>query len=116
MRPVSQLSSLSFQERGKGEFHLLITSRLLRDSWAVVMGKKALTHIWHNLSQKAEANRFPFWSAAPMAEESHPPSKLTGNWLCLNAASPLLHLPVPLAPSYMVAMGTQIPIPVPKQL
>lgn len=40
------------------------------------MGKKVLTHIWNNLSQKAEAKRFPFGSAAPMAEESHPPSKL----------------------------------------
>lgn len=75
MCPVNPHLSV-FRNWRKGEFHLLIIRRLLRDSGAIVMGKKVLTHIWNNLSQKAEAKGFPFGSAAPMAEESHPPSKL----------------------------------------
>lgn len=75
MCPANPHLSL-FRNWRKGEFHFLIISRLLRDSRAIVMGKKVLTHIWDNLSQKAEAKGFPFGSAAPKADESHPPFKL----------------------------------------
>lgn len=87
-------STLLFQLSGiggKGEFHLLIISRLLQESRAAAMGKKAPTRTCDNVPRKTEAKGLPFWRALSWRTRLTLPAPSSCQTSCPDAASSPLY-------------------------